>query len=114
VPTVLFDSAPAQVPRPDLVGATVGLMMQGNNLGLVVGPAIAGTLAASAGWSVAGLFVLAAAVAAGRSGTAFLSPALPDTARLRWSGFHMSGTRSSPFLRASSRTWLIPAGCDLL
>lgn len=73
---------PVHALRSALVGATVGLMMQGNNLGLVVGPAIAGALAASAGWSTVGALVMVAALAAGLSGTTFLSPPPRPAARL--------------------------------
>ncbi len=50
VPVVVFHEAPNQTIDPGLVGVTVGMAMQGNNLGLLVGPAIAGSLAAAFGW----------------------------------------------------------------
>lgn len=64
VPVALFDGAPRHAPRPELVGATMGFLMQGNNVGLVVGPAAAGPLAAAFGWSAVAAFVAAVAVAA--------------------------------------------------
>ncbi len=66
VPVALFDLAPAQAPRPELLGATIGFLMQGNNVGLLAGPAVAGALAETAGWaSVAPFIAVVAAVAIG-------------------------------------------------
>jgi MFS transporter, DHA1 family, inner membrane transport protein len=65
IPVALIDGAPRHAPRPELVGATVGFLMQGNNVGLVVGPAAAGALAAALGWPAVSLFVAAVALAAG-------------------------------------------------
>ncbi|WP_119304414.1 MFS transporter [Dongia deserti] len=50
VPVALIDAAPRYAPRPDLVGATVGFLMQGNNIGLIIGPAAAGYIAGAFGW----------------------------------------------------------------
>lgn len=69
VPVVLFDAAPRFAPGGSgggsLVGATMGLIMQGNNIGLLVGPPLAGGLATTFGWPsvaflVAGLTGVAA------------------------------------------------------
>lgn len=65
IPVALFDAAPRHAPRPELVGATVGFLMQGNNVGLVLGPAATGAIAAAAGWPAVSLLVPAIAVAAG-------------------------------------------------
>ncbi len=51
VPVVIMDSVPRLAPRPELVGATLGFAMQGNNVGMLVGPAGGGALAASLGWT---------------------------------------------------------------
>jgi DHA1 family inner membrane transport protein len=51
VPGALFTALPVHSPRPELVGASTGLLMQGSNLGGLIGPPIAGALVASAGWS---------------------------------------------------------------
>jgi DHA1 family inner membrane transport protein len=59
VPVVIFDSAPRSAPRPDLVGITIGFAMQGNNVGLVLGPAVAGSLVASIGWTMISATVVA-------------------------------------------------------
>jgi MFS family permease len=64
IPTVIFDYAPRYAPRPHLVGATVGFAMQGNNVGLIVGPASAGAIAATIGWPAVALLVLALAAGA--------------------------------------------------
>lgn len=59
VPPALFAEAPAQAPHASTLGLTLGMMMQGNNLGLVAGPAAGAALAAAGGWPA-----LAAGVAA--------------------------------------------------
>jgi DHA1 family inner membrane transport protein len=65
IPVALIDGAPRHAPRPELVGATVGFVMQGNNVGLVLGPAAAGALAAVHGWPAVSLLVAGLAVIAG-------------------------------------------------
>src|SRR5690606_7262290 len=42
IPVVIFDAAPRHAPRAQLMGVTIGFAMQGNNIGLIAGPAIAG------------------------------------------------------------------------
>jgi DHA1 family inner membrane transport protein len=58
IPVVLIDGAPRHAPRPELVGAAMGFVMQGNNVGLVLGPAIAGAMAGTAGWPAVSFLVL--------------------------------------------------------
>lgn len=65
IPVVLIQGASRHAPRPDLVGATIGFAMQGNNIGLVVGPAVAGAVAARAGWPIVALFITVIATVAG-------------------------------------------------
>ncbi|HET8725870.1 MAG TPA: MFS transporter, partial [Alphaproteobacteria bacterium] len=65
VPVALIDAAPRHAPRPDLVGATVGFLMQGNNVGLTLGPAAAGALAAASGWPMVSSLVAVIAAVAG-------------------------------------------------
>lgn len=68
IPVVITDSAPDFAPAPALVGATLGLAMQGHNVGMLAGPPLAGLLATGAGWPsvavgmavVAGVMVLLA------------------------------------------------------
>ena len=50
IPVVLLDAAPRRAPSPGQVATTVGLLMQGNNLGLLAGPAMAGWIAGLWGW----------------------------------------------------------------
>lgn len=64
IPVVLINGVPQHAPRPELVGATMGFLMQGNNLGLVVGPAAAGALAGAMGWPPVSLLLGALALAA--------------------------------------------------
>ncbi len=49
VPPALFAEAPAQAPHATSLGLTIGMMMQGNNLGLVAGPAAGAALTAAGG-----------------------------------------------------------------
>jgi MFS transporter, DHA1 family, inner membrane transport protein len=64
IPVALIDGAPRHAPRPGLVGATVGLLLQGNNVGLLLGPVVSGGLAAALGWPMVSFFVAALAFAA--------------------------------------------------
>lgn len=85
VPVAILEGAARHAPHPELVGATVGSIMQGNNVGLVLGPALAGALVAAFGWASVSLLVAALAVAAGllvsrlrrRSGEGY-APAVDD------------------------------------
>ncbi len=66
VPGALFTAIPVHAPRPQLAGAATGLLMQGSNIGSLLGPPITGALVASGGWpSAAWLTSVALAVAAG-------------------------------------------------
>jgi MFS transporter, DHA1 family, inner membrane transport protein len=65
IPVVVMDAVPRHAPRPDLVGATMGFVMQGNNVGMVIGPAATGFIAATFGWGAISLFVAGMAVVAG-------------------------------------------------
>jgi len=53
VPATLFAALPVHSPRPELVGASTGLLMQGSNVGGLVGPPITGVLVAAGGWPAA-------------------------------------------------------------
>ena len=53
VPGALFTALPVHSPRPELVGASTGLLMQGSNIGGLVGPPITGALVAAGGWPAA-------------------------------------------------------------
>ncbi len=53
VPGALFTAIPLHAPRPQLVGAATGLLMQGSNIGNLIGPPITATLVASGGWASA-------------------------------------------------------------
>ncbi len=64
VPVALIDAVPAHAPRADLVGATVGFLMQGNNLGLIVGSMMAGHIASAFGWSAVPFGVALVAIVA--------------------------------------------------
>jgi MFS transporter, DHA1 family, inner membrane transport protein len=49
----LFAAVPVHAPRPQLVGAATGLLMQGSNIGALVGPPITAMLVTSGGWPAA-------------------------------------------------------------
>lgn len=66
VPGALFTGLPVHSPRPELIGASTGLLMQGSNIGGLIGPPIAGALVAGGGWpQAAWLTTIALAVVAG-------------------------------------------------
>lgn len=64
IPVVIFDSAPRQAPGPELVGVTIGFAMQGNNLGLIIGPAAASGLAGAFDWPMVSVAIVAIAFVA--------------------------------------------------
>jgi MFS transporter, DHA1 family, inner membrane transport protein len=64
IPVIVIDSVPRFVPRPDLAGVTIGFVTQGNGIGMLVGPVLAGTLAANAGWTSVALVLALAAISA--------------------------------------------------
>lgn len=53
VPGALFTAIPVHAPRPQLVGAATGLLMQGSNLGALLGPLLTAALVGSGGWPAA-------------------------------------------------------------
>ena len=53
VPGCLFTAIPLHAPRPQLVGAATGLLMQVSNLGALVGPPITAALVSAGGWPAA-------------------------------------------------------------
>ena len=66
VPAALFTALPVHAPRPELVSASTGLLMQGSNMGALIGPPITAVLVSSGGWPAAAwLTSMAMAVAAG-------------------------------------------------
>ena len=66
VPGALFTAIPVHAPRPQLGGAATGLLMQGSNVGALLGPPITGALVATGGWTnAAWLTSIALAIVAG-------------------------------------------------
>jgi DHA1 family inner membrane transport protein len=53
VPGCLFTAIPVHAPRPQLVGAATGLLMQVSNFGALLGPPIAAALVSAGGWPAA-------------------------------------------------------------
>ena len=65
IPVALFTAIPVHVPRPELVGAGTGLLMQGSSVGALLGPPLTGGLVAAHGWPAAAwATALALAIAA--------------------------------------------------
>ncbi|HZP97965.1 MAG TPA: MFS transporter [Reyranella sp.] len=50
VPAALFTGIPVHAGRPQLVGAATGLLMQGSNVGGLMGPPITAALVSAGGW----------------------------------------------------------------
>lgn len=53
IPGALFGAIPVHAPRPGLIGATTGALMQGSNIGSLTGPPIVAALVSSGGWASA-------------------------------------------------------------
>lgn len=53
VPGCLFTAIPVHAPRPQLVGAATGLLMQISNFGALIGPPITAALVSAGGWPAA-------------------------------------------------------------
>ncbi|WP_249123574.1 MULTISPECIES: MFS transporter [unclassified Bradyrhizobium] len=64
IPATLLSTAPLLAPAAALVPVSVGLLMQGSNLGQAAGPVAVGGLIGSHGWPAAALLVATAAVLA--------------------------------------------------
>jgi predicted MFS family arabinose efflux permease len=60
IPATLLGTAPLVAPRPALTAASVGLVMQGSNLGQVIGPVAVGGAIDRYGWPSASFIVAAA------------------------------------------------------
>jgi predicted MFS family arabinose efflux permease len=66
IPAALFTAIPVHVRRPQLVGAATGLLMQGSNVGALLGPPIIALLVSAGGWPAAAwLTSVALAIVAG-------------------------------------------------
>lgn len=64
IPATLLSTAAAFAARPNLVPASIGLLMQGSNLGQVLGPALVGLVISGIGWTGAAWFVAVLALLA--------------------------------------------------
>ena len=53
LPGCLFTAIPVHAPRPQLVGAATGLLMQVSNFGALIGPPITAALVSAGGWPAA-------------------------------------------------------------
>ncbi|WP_306223289.1 CynX/NimT family MFS transporter [Bosea beijingensis] len=57
IPATLLSTAASLASRPNLVPASIGLLMQGSNLGQVLGPAVVGLVISGIGWTGAAWLV---------------------------------------------------------
>lgn len=64
-PVVVMGAVTRYAPGPELVGLTMGFAMQGNNIGMIIGPAVTGAIAATAGWPAVTLLFVAVTALAG-------------------------------------------------
>lgn len=76
IPATLISSVPILSPRPTLAPMTMGLLMQGSNLGQLVGPVAVGSAIEAYGWTSGAAFLGAAAIA-----STLLAPMLEGTLR---------------------------------
>jgi predicted MFS family arabinose efflux permease len=63
IPGALFGAVPVHAPRPDLIGATTGVLMQCSNIGSLLGPPVVAALVSAGGWSWAALYTTPALLA---------------------------------------------------
>jgi MFS family permease len=54
IPTATFAAVPEVMPSPQLIGIGMGVVALGQNLGMVIGPAMFGRIVDSMGWAAAG------------------------------------------------------------
>ena len=64
IPAALLSAAPLVAPTATLVPVVLGLIIQGNNLGQIIGPIAVGNAIQAFGWSSAAVLVAAAALVA--------------------------------------------------
>jgi MFS family permease len=77
IPAALFAEAPARAPHARLQGLVIGMMMQGNNIGLVAGPPLAGAAASLFGWGAVAAIVTALALVAATAVRALAATPIP-------------------------------------
>ncbi|WP_370628157.1 MFS transporter [Bordetella sp. BOR01] len=75
VPATLLSGAPLAAPAASLTPVVLGLVMQGNNLGQIVGPVAVGRAIDAYGWQAAALIVALAALLAAATAVALRDPA---------------------------------------
>jgi MFS transporter, DHA1 family, inner membrane transport protein len=68
VPGCLFTAIPVHAPRPQLVGAATGLLMQVSNFGALIGPPITAALVSAGGWPAAAWMTSVALLIAAAAG----------------------------------------------
>ncbi|WP_334150725.1 MFS transporter [Hyphomicrobium sp.] len=78
IPATLISSVPILSPRPRLAPMTMGLLMQGSNLGQLIGPVAVGSAIEAYGWTSGATFLGVSAIAC-----TLLAPMLEGTLRAK-------------------------------
>lgn len=63
IPAIIMGSIPTLTPSARLTPVSFGLVMQGNNLGQLIGPVTVGTLVAAMGWNSVAFFIASGGMA---------------------------------------------------
>ena len=63
IPAIIMGGIPTLTPSARLTPVSFGLVMQGNNLGQLIGPVTVGSVVAAMGWNAVGVFIACGAVA---------------------------------------------------
>lgn len=63
IPAIIMGGIPTLTPRARLTPVSFGLVMQGNNLGQLIGPVTVGSVVAAMGWNAVAVFIACGAVA---------------------------------------------------
>jgi predicted MFS family arabinose efflux permease len=82
IPATLLSAAPFYSPSDQLIPATNGLLVQGSNLGIVLGPPLIGAIATHAGWFMVPIVAVCAALVA--IGLSFVLKQSPVSRQADW------------------------------
>lgn len=63
IPAIIMGGIPTLTPRAELAPVSFGLVMQGNNLGQLIGPVTVGAVVAAMGWNAVAVFIAGGGVA---------------------------------------------------
>lgn len=63
IPAIIMGGIPTLTPRAELAPVSFGLVMQGNNLGQLIGPVTVGVVVAAMGWNAVAFFIAGGGIA---------------------------------------------------